>query len=54
MIYDPEGDTLTVHFREPNVADESEMTDEGVIMRYDAAGELIGMTILHASQQPAA
>ena len=47
--YDPEADTLAIHFREPNEAADSEMTDEGVILRYDVAGEVIGLTILHAS-----
>ncbi len=50
--YDPDTDTLAIHFGEPdapNVATDSAMTDDGVIMRYNDAGEVIGLTILHAS-----
>jgi len=28
MIYAPESDILTVHFREPNITDDSEMTEK--------------------------
>lgn len=50
--YDPEADTLAIHFNEPdapNVATDSDMTDDDIIVRYDDAGEIIGLTILHAS-----
>ena len=50
--YDPEADTLAIHFTEPdthNVASDSDMTDDDVIVRYNDAGEVIGLTILHAS-----
>lgn len=48
--YDAEGDVLYVHFREPNVATDSELTDDDVIIRYDG-DEVIGITILHASHR---
>lgn len=52
--YDPEADTLAIHFNEPdapNVATDSDMTDDDIIVRYDDAGEIIGLTILHASSR---
>lgn len=54
--YDPEMDTLAIHFGEPdtlNIATDSEMTDDGIITRYNDAGEVIGLTILHASARVA-
>jgi len=52
--YDPEADTLAIHFTEPdtpNVASDSDMTDDDIIVHYDDAGEVIGLTILHASSR---
>jgi uncharacterized protein YuzE len=52
--YDPEADTLAIHFTEPdtpNVASDSDMTDDDIIVRYNDAGEVIGLTILHASSR---
>jgi uncharacterized protein YuzE len=48
--YDSEADTLYLHFKKPNHADHSEMTEDDVILRYEK-GELIGMTILNASKR---
>lgn len=48
--YDEDADTLYLHFREPNNADDSEMTDDNIIIRYEE-GEIIGITILNASKQ---
>lgn len=50
LNYDVEADTLYVHFRKPNLATDSELTDSDVILRYNDE-ELIGMTVLHASQR---
>jgi uncharacterized protein YuzE len=52
--YDPKADTLAIHFTEPdtpNVASDSDMTDDDIIVHYDDAGEVIGLTILHASSR---
>ncbi len=46
--YDKEADILYMHFRKPNHADDSEMTDDEIIIRYEK-GEIIGFTILNAS-----
>jgi len=50
MTYDREADVLYVNFRKPSVADDSELSDDDVILRY-ADKELIGYTVLHASQR---
>lgn len=47
--YDEEADVLYLHFREPNHADTSELTDDDVIVRLEG-DEVIGLTILNASQ----
>lgn len=48
--YDEEADVLYVHFgRHPRPATDSELTDDDIIVRYDGE-EVIGITILHASQ----
>lgn len=49
--YDEEGGVLYVHFgRQPRPATDSELTDDDIIVRYDG-DEVIGITILHASQR---
>lgn len=48
--YDKEADVLYLHFKKPNQADNSEMTEDEVIVRYQDK-EIIGVTILNASQR---
>ena len=48
--YDNEADVLYVHFKKPNHADDSEMTEDEIIIRYENK-EIIGVTILNASQR---
>ena len=48
--YDNEGDVLYLHFKKPNNADNSEMTEDEIIIRYEN-NEIIGLTILNASQR---
>jgi len=50
MSYDAEADVLYVNFKKPSCATYSELTDDGVIIRYEGE-EIIGLTILHASQR---
>jgi uncharacterized protein YuzE len=48
--YDAEADVLYVNFRKPSHADDSEMTEDDVIIRYER-GEVIGITIMNASKR---
>ena len=48
--YDAEADVLYVNFRKPSHATDSELTDDDIILRYEG-GEIIGLTILHASKR---
>ena len=49
--YDEGADVLYVHFKQPGAAaTDSELTDDDIILRYDGA-EIIGITILRASQR---
>lgn len=54
--YDPEADTLAIHFTEPDgpaIGSDSEVTEDGVTVRRNEAGEVIGLTIPHASSRRA-
>ncbi len=46
--YDEEADVLYISFRRPQKATDSEMTGEGVLLRY-REDELVGLTILDVS-----
>ena len=46
--YDAEADTLYINFKKPSNANDSDLTDDDVIIRYED-GEIVGLTILHAS-----
>ncbi|HKA52309.1 MAG TPA: DUF2283 domain-containing protein [Candidatus Binatia bacterium] len=48
--YDAEADVLYINFKKPSHATDSEFTDDDVIIRYED-GEIIGLTILHASKR---
>ena len=50
MDYDPEGDVLYISFGSPQPADDSDITDEGVIVRLKE-GKIVGLTILNAGQK---
>lgn len=48
--YDAEADVLYLNFRKPSHADDSELTGDDLIVRYEK-GEVIGVTVLHASKR---
>jgi len=52
LSYDAEADIAYINFHNPaRAADDSELTDDDVIIRYDKDEEIIGLTILHASKR---
>jgi uncharacterized protein YuzE len=48
--YDSDADVLYLHFKKPNNADNSEMTEDEIIIRYEGE-DIIGITILNASKR---
>jgi uncharacterized protein YuzE len=46
--YDERGDVLYLHVGEPEDAAYSDETPEGHVLRFDAAGRVIGLTIINA------
>lgn len=50
LSYDPEGDVLYISFGEAQPADDSDLTDEGVIIRL-RAGRIVGLTILNVTKK---
>ena len=46
--YDREADVLYISFQRPQKATDTEMTDEGILFRYQGK-QLVGITILDAS-----
>ena len=48
--YDAEADTLYLHFKKPNHADRTEMTEDEIIIRYQE-NQVIGLTILNAGKR---
>jgi len=51
--YDKQADVLYVNFKKPSHADDSELTDDDIIIRYEA-GQIVGITILNASKRAGA
>jgi uncharacterized protein YuzE len=46
--YDARGDVLYLHVGDPQEAAGSEETPEGHVLRFDADGKVIGLTIINA------
>ena len=46
--YDAEADVLYINFQHPQRATDSQMTEEGILLRYRGK-QLVGMTVLDAS-----
>ena len=52
LSYDAEADVVYINFHNPpQPADDSELTDDDVIIRYDSREEVVGLTILHARKR---
>lgn len=51
--YDEEADVLYINFKTPARADDSELTDDDVIIRFEG-DDIIGLTILRASKRAGA
>ena len=47
--FDEEADVLYLNFKKPSHADDSELTDQDLLIRYEK-GEVVGVTILRASR----
>ena len=50
VSYDGTGDVLYISFGEPQPADDSDLTDEGVIVRL-REGRIVGLSILNATKK---
>ncbi len=50
--YDKEADVLYINFKKPSHADDSELTDDDIIIRYEN-GKIVGITVLNASKRKA-
>jgi len=50
LSYDAEGDVLYIRFGDPQPADDSDITDEGVVIRL-RDGRIVGLTILNATKK---
>ena len=48
--YDDEADVLYVNFKKPSHADDSELLDNDIIVRYEK-GNVVGITILNAKKR---
>lgn len=48
--YDEEADVLYLNFKKPNRADDSELLDNDVLVRYEGE-EIVGVTIMNASKK---
>lgn len=52
LVYDSEADVLYIDFyNPPKSAEDSELTDDDVIVRYDDTDEVVGLTVLNASKR---
>ena len=51
-VYDKEANVLYRNFKNPSHADDSELTDDDLIIRYEM-GAVVGITVLNASRRRA-
>jgi len=46
--YDEQGDVLYLHIGQRQAAADSQQTPEGHVLRFDAVGKIIGLTLINA------
>ncbi|MFZ9736721.1 MAG: DUF2283 domain-containing protein [Prochlorotrichaceae cyanobacterium] len=52
LLYDAEADVLYIDFyNPPQSSDETELTEEDIVIRYGEGDEVVGLTVLHASDR---
>ena len=52
LLYDSEADVLYLDFyNPPQSSDDTELTDDDIVIRYGENNEVVGLTILHASSR---
>ena len=51
-VYDTEADVLYPNLKKPSHADDSELTDDDLIIRYETE-DVVGITVLNASERRA-
>jgi len=52
LLYDAEADVLYIDFHNPpQSSDETELTEEDIVIRYGEGDEVVGLTVLHASDR---
>lgn len=49
-LYDKEADVLYIDFKKPSHADDSELTEDDVLIRYQN-DEVVGLTIMNANKR---
>ena len=49
-VYDKGADVMYLNFKKPSHADDSELTDDDIIIRYEK-GSVVGITVLNASRR---
>ena len=48
--YDADADVLSINFKKPSHATDSEMTDDDILVRYEGE-EVVGLTVMNASKR---
>ncbi|TVR08820.1 MAG: DUF2283 domain-containing protein [Phormidium sp. GEM2.Bin31] len=52
LLYDSEADVLYIDFfNPPRPCEDTELTDDDIVIRYDQFDEVVGLTVLHASSR---
>jgi len=49
-FYDKEADVLYMDFKKPGHADDTELTDDNILIRYENE-EVVGITVMNASKR---